>query len=175
MINSYQKNKELSEKIESLEPFLNRSNRLKDIVEKYKDYQIELSLSQEKELILIIYRKENPFNYIWLFGEKNENQKWNAQLALTNVTKHHIRIEDFLANPRNKGYGTILLRFLIQLAKHHDIKEISGDLVIEDKERLKWLIPFYKNMGFSCQLSKNQYYPQILGKINLRAKSPDEV
>lgn len=52
----------------------------------------------------------------------------------------------------NEGYGSLLLNNLIELAKRHQVKKISGWISSVDKDHLDRLVHFYKKNNFKVDL-----------------------
>lgn len=83
---------------------------------------------------------------------------------------HHIYIQDFIVNQqyRKNGYGTILLKELINYAKKLQVEYISGELsfmdigteencTLEQKENRERLYHFYPKHGFIIDENKRIY------------------
>lgn len=59
-----------------------------------------------------------------------------------------IAIEDIWCKKNNKGYGSLMMRELIEYAKQHGIKYIDGWLSGVDANHLERLYHFYHKFGF---------------------------
>lgn len=55
----------------------------------------------------------------------------------------------------NEGYGSLLLNNLIELAKKHNVKKISGWISSVDRDHLDRLVHFYKKNNFKVNLYKD--------------------
>ncbi|MEM9542861.1 MAG: GNAT family N-acetyltransferase [Cyanobacteria bacterium P01_E01_bin.42] len=58
-------------------------------------------------------------------------------------------------NYQNKTLGSQLLHHIIDFAKHHNIKKISGILECEDRQKQPFLISWYEKHGFNIDAVKN--------------------
>lgn len=60
-----------------------------------------------------------------------------------------------------KGYGTLLLNEAIKLAKHRDLKKITGWMAYDNKEHHDRQIAFYRNNGFTI-LDDNLHFEMTI-------------
>ena len=58
-------------------------------------------------------------------------------------------------NYQNKTLGSQLLQHVINFAKQHNIKKISGILEYEDRQKQPFLISWYEKHGFNVDAAKN--------------------
>lgn len=70
----------------------------------------------------------------------------------TNISLADIEIEEYLSN---RGYGSILLGTLIDIAKEKKAKTITGWISRVDNDHLERLVHFYKKHNFEVTLDGN--------------------
>jgi len=142
-----------------------RFNRFKEIIEDNINDVFELTTTKNNELVIISYSKQNIFDTIRLFGENGKNKYGDCKIELTKRGEE-IHIQDFQSKIEGKGYGRVLMDFIIKKASEKKFRSITGKLSTVDSKNFNWLIPFYESFGFECTL----YKPDgkiIVGKIEL--------
>lgn len=147
------------------EQIISEQDRLKSVFQNHY-YNRNVFLSDKNELIVICSNEENFFNgWIYLFGENGKHHHNDSRISLE-LTGKKLKINDFISNTRNKGYGRILLSYVIEKAFNYEIENIYGDLSDVDKNSFNWLIPFYKSIGFQVSIYNN---PKTImhGKIEM--------
>ncbi len=145
---------------------IERFNRFKEIIKDDRNKIYELAITSNNELVVISYSKKEIFDTIKLFGESGNNKDWDSFMSFYKMGKT-IKICDFQSKIRGKGYGRVLMDFIIKKSREENITYITGDLSDVDSESFNWLIPFYESFGFQCTL----YEPNknvIVGKIELK-------
>lgn len=77
-----------------------------------------------------------------------------SRMSIVNDTKKkELFIGDFGSNIENKGYGSILLRNVIKLAKQLGCKTIAGNLSEVDSDHFDKLRHLYEKYGFKVDIS----------------------
>jgi len=97
-------------------------------------------LSEGGLIVLILFQKQS-----------------SSQVATIKVIydsdKKELIICDFLSNIENKGFGSILLRNVIELGKQFDCKTITGKLSSVDYDHFDKLKHLYKKFKFEVNTS----------------------
>lgn len=159
----YKKNEILMEENKLL---TKRLERLKYILERNESAMTEAALTKHGEIVFMTYSQKNIFDSIYLSGENGDDKFWDSVMHFSDYG-NEIKIEDFRTknDSENKGYGRVLMNFVIAEARKKDIKYITGDLSSVDADHFDWLIPFYESFGFDCKLFNND--KKIRGNIKL--------
>lgn len=180
-----EKNKIMEE--ESFENFLQIESYKKQLVRfntiynKLKDNIHEITFTKKNEMVIISYARnvENHFDIYKLYGFNGVNivDRPDSIIYLAfSFDKDTLKIQDFMSNEKQRGYGRVLLNFIIERVKENNIikekanektiKLIYGDLSSTDEFEFEWLLPFYKSLGFEIFLFEDKS-EQMLGKIKL--------
>lgn len=168
---SYESNRILKKKIEIIlkqnKLMEDNRNRILNLLKRTTAYTREIFVGNN-EILIIYYCSENIFDIIYLLGEKGSHPTNDSRINLSlSLSKKILKIDDFISNSANKGYGRFLMKYLIEKAKENKIEEIYGDLVPEDSPKFNWLIPFYESLGFTCTLF-NDLKENMHGEIRLK-------
>lgn len=168
---SYESNRILKDKIENAlkqnKLIEDNRNRILNFLKRTTVYTREIFISNN-EILIIYYCSENIFDIIYLLGENGIDPTNDSRINLSlNLSKKILKIDDFISNSANKGYGRFLMKYLIEKAKENKIEEIYGDLAPEDSPKFNWLIPFYESLGFTCTLF-NDPKENMHGEIRLK-------
>lgn len=70
--------------------------------------------------------------------------------------KSELFIGDFESDIENKGYGSILLRNVVKLAKLIGLRQITGNLSAVDSDHFGKLRYIYEKFGFEVNIRGNQ-------------------
>lgn len=151
-----QENKLLSKRLE----------RLKYILERNENSMTEATLTKHGEIVFMTYSQKNIFDSIYLSGENGNCNFWDSVMHFRDYG-NEIKIVDFITknDSENRGYGRVLMNFVIAEARKKGIKCITGDLSSVDADNFDWLIPFYESFGFDCKLFNDDKI--IRGNIRL--------
>lgn len=88
---------------------------------------------------------DNPsVTHVEILASYNNNNNYES--------KKSIHIHEVLCNSMtNQGYGTIAMKYLIEMAAKENIQEITGDISRIDKEDMSRVEHFYKKFGFKFE------------------------
>ncbi|KFF15175.1 GNAT family N-acetyltransferase [Flavobacterium hydatis] len=144
-----------------------RFNRFREIIKDDRNKTYELLITKNNEFTVIKYSKKKIFDTIRLLGESGNSKKCDSSMSFKKMGEV-LKICDFQSeiSEKGKGYGRVLMDFVIKKALEENIAYITGDLSNVDFESFNWLIPFYESFGFKCTL----HQPDgkiIVGKIEL--------
>ncbi|MDW9381943.1 GNAT family N-acetyltransferase [Chryseobacterium sp. JV558] len=143
-----------------------RLERMKYILERNENSTTEATLTKHGEIVFMTYSQKNLFDSIYLSGENGDDKFWDSVMHFRDYG-NEIKIVDFLTrnDSENRGYGRVLMNFVIAEARKKGIKCITGDLSSVDADNFDWLIPFYESFGFDCKLFNDDKI--IRGNIRL--------
>lgn len=143
-----------------------RLERMKYILERNENSTTEAALTKHGEIVFMTYSQKNLFDSIYLSGENGDDKFWDSVMHFRDYG-NEIKIVDFLTrnDSENRGYGRVLMNFVIAEARKKGIKCITGDLSSVDADNFDWLIPFYESFGFDCKLFNDDKI--IRGNIRL--------
>ncbi len=169
---SYKTNRQIRAQLDAVtqqnENYKKNKNKIIDLLERDNFYTREI-FSRNDEILIVYYNSNDIFDSIYLLGEYGEYGDHPTNDSRINLSLHgnNLKIDDFISNTKNKGYGRFLLKFLIEKAKNNNLEEIYGDLSPEDSSNFIWLIPFYESLGFTCTLF-NDPAQKMNGEIRLK-------
>lgn len=83
-----------------------------------------------------------------------------------NPEEKSILIGDIVSTIENKGYGSLVLRSIIKLAKRIEAKEITGNLSCVDSDHFDKLKHFYFKHGFSVVLNSTSTEGKLFFQLN---------
>lgn len=139
--------------------------RILSLLERNAFYTKEM-FNNNNEILIVYYNSNDIFDSIYLLGE-NGNHPTNDSRINLRLHGNNLKIDDFISNTKNKGYGRFLLKFLIGKAENYNLEEIYGDLSPTERSDFIWLIPFYESLGFTCTLF-NDPTKKMDGEIRLK-------
>ncbi len=146
-------NGELTEEIKELEFQLFRmQDNLKEIARKWQILGIEQT--KENRWVIIYTSFENESCKIMLNDCQTAYRgKWDFTIQASFSNENTIHIGD-IKGPENKGYGSICMNYLKELAIDQNIQFITGDIVKRDWDHKNRLIHFYKKHQFAVNIDK---------------------
>lgn len=157
---------ELQEKTKSEKILKVKINRFNNIIEHYKDWNTDIKLTKNKEIVFIFSSEKTEFDSYYLCGFDGKHSTNDCRINFQTYGISEMKILDIISETKNKGYAKTLLKYTIKEAKENGIEKIHGELGSPDKSRFEWLIPFYEFMGFTCTLFKDES-KTIIGKIEM--------
>ena len=90
-----------------------------------------------------------------LFQKKRLSSIARMRLVI-DPKKSELFIGDFESDVENKGYGSILLRNVLELARRLRLKRITGNLSAVDSDHFDKLRHIYEKFGFEVNIRGNQ-------------------
>lgn len=151
---------------------ITRFNRFREIIKNDRNKTYELAITKKNELVVISYSKKEIFDTIELFGESGNNKDCDSEIEFTKRGKE-IHITGFMSKIKGKGYGRVLMDFVIKNGLEQKYTSITGELSSSYSNNFNLLIPFYQSFGFNCILYKDvekTSIGEIVGKIELNLK-----
>lgn len=90
--------------------------------------------NNNNEILIVYYNSNDIFHSISLLGESGNHPTNDSRINLS-LHENNLKIDEFISNTKDKGYGRFLLKFLIEKAKNYNLEEIYGDLSPEDSSK----------------------------------------
>lgn len=147
------KESELKEEIEDLEfQMFRMQDNLKEIAKKWQVIGIEQTKASNW---VIIYASDDDHTCKIMLNECDSafRGSWDFSIHAQYSGENKIHIGD-IKGPENKGYGSICMNYLKQLAKKYNIQSITGDIAKRDWNHKDRLIHFYKKHNFDVKIDK---------------------
>lgn len=155
---------ELKEELEDLEfQVFRMQDNLKEIAKRSK----VLGIDQTKEnKWVIVYTPDDGNSCKIMLNDCETSYKghWDFSIQATFSDQNSIHIGD-IKGPTNKGYGSICIDYLKELALVQNIPVIKGDIAERDWNHLDRLVHFYKKHDFEVMID----YEEKIGGIVWRA------
>lgn len=126
-----------------------------------EDVKIGSSIVNGYELESYMYEFEN---YTSIKVSINGHRLGIVKCIIQNQELRINDIEIFNEEHRNKGYGSELMKRVLEYSEKKKIKKIIGELSVVDYDHKEMLFHFYKKFGFDITLYnelKNNFYGRI--------------
>ncbi|KWU68622.1 MULTISPECIES: N-acetyltransferase [Priestia] len=142
---------ELKETLDDLEFQLFRmQDNLKEIAKKYE--VIGVDQPEDNQLVIVSAQNDGSACKIML----NECTKayrgaWDFAIDGVYEDNHTIFIGD-IKGPANKGYGSVCMNYLKEVAVDQNVHVIKGDIAERDWDHLERLIHFYEKHNFEVNI-----------------------
>ncbi|MFD2044273.1 hypothetical protein ACFSTA_10300 [Ornithinibacillus salinisoli] len=156
------KNKEqLKEELDSLEIQLFRmQNNIKEIA---KNAEV-ISIDQTKEdnwVVIYADRDEENCQLMLHSCDSPYRGKWHSAIQTEYKDDNTIHIAD-IKGEENKGYGSILMKHLKDLARDENVQYITGDIVERDFDHVDRLTYFYEKHYFDVKIDHEEQCGEIV-------------
>jgi diamine N-acetyltransferase len=155
---------ELKEEIEDLEfQMLRMQDNLKEIAKKWQVIGVEQT--PDNNWVIIYAADDGETCKIMLSDcESAFLGKWDFAIQASYADDNTIHIGD-IKGPENKGYGSILMNYLKELAKNQNIHTITGDIAKRDWDHKDRLVHFYKKHNFKVNIDKETKSGEIQWRL----------
>ncbi|WP_408006300.1 hypothetical protein ACJROX_16445 [Pseudalkalibacillus sp. A8] len=116
----------------------------------------------KEENLVIIYKSEEKKRCNIMLNDCESAFKgiWDFSVQAYYPEPDRIHIGD-IKGPANKGYGSICLNYLKEMAKDNNVPNITGDIAERDWDHVDRLLHFYEKHDFHVELD----YENKEGKI----------
>ncbi len=144
---------ELKEEIEDLEfQVFRMQENLKEIAKKWQVIGIEQTKDNNW---VIIYASDDGDTCKIMLNECDSAFRgmWDFSIQAQYANDNTIHIGD-IKGPENKGYGSICMHYLKEVAKEQNIQYITGDIAKRDWDHKERLVHFYKKHNFKVNIDK---------------------
>jgi hypothetical protein len=142
---------EIKEELEDLEFQVYRmQDNLKEIAKKSKVLGVDQA--KDDKLVIVYSPEDKQSCKIMLTDcETAFNGQWDFSIQATYFDQNTIHIGD-IKGPVNKGYGSICMHYLKELASQQNIPKITGDIAERDWDHVERLIHFYEKHNFQITI-----------------------
>ncbi|MUK89824.1 hypothetical protein GMD78_15755 [Ornithinibacillus sp. L9] len=157
-----EKNKEeLKQELDSLEIQLFRmQNNIREIAKNSE--VISIDQTKEDNWVIIYADKEEETCQLMLHNcETPYRGKWNSAIQAEYKDDNTIHIAD-IKGEENKGYGSILMKHLKELARDENVQFITGDIVKRDFDHVERLEYFYEKHYFDVKIDHEEQCGEIV-------------
>jgi diamine N-acetyltransferase len=152
---------ELQKDLDALEFQLFRmQENLKEVAKKYQ----VLGIDQDKhENWVVVYGKDdgNICRIMVTDSETPYQGTWDFSLHAQYEDKYTIHIDD-IRGPVNKGYGSICMNYLKEIATNQNIHTITGEIAKRDWDHIDRLVHFYEKHHFHVELDEKNQCGEII-------------
>ncbi len=138
---------------------LRMQNDMKEIAKKWDVVGVDQT---KEDNLVIVYKAEEEERCKLMLNDCDSAFRgvWDFALQALFPDEERIHIGD-IKGPENKGYGSICIHYLKELAKDKNIPYITGDISDRDWDHLDRLIHFYEKHNFQVEVD----YHTKSGKI----------
>lgn len=165
-----------------LETAFLEENKSKDKIKDELD-KLEIQLFRMRQNIKEIAKKweivsidqTNDFNWVVIYADKGKEAcqimlhdcdaafrgKWNAAIQANYKDGNTIHIAD-IKGEQNKGYGSILMNHLKEVAQEENCQYITGDIVERDFDHVNRLRHFYSKHNFDVEIDHEEQSGEIV-------------
>lgn len=155
--------------------FLEENKSKDDIKEELDTLEIQLFRMRQnikeiaKKWEVINIDQTNDFNWVVIYADKREEAcqimlhdcdeafrgEWHAAIQADYKDENTIHIAD-IKGEQNKGYGSILMNQLKELARIENVQYITGDIVERDFDHVNRLKHFYSKHNFDVEIDHEE-------------------
>lgn len=156
----------LKEELEDLEfQVFRMQDNLKEIAKKSKVLGVDQA---NNEKLVIVYTPEDDQSCKIMLCDCETSYKgsWDFSIQATYADESTIHIGD-IKGPANKGYGTICMDYLKELAIEQNIPKITGDIAERDWDHVDRLVHFYEKNDFYVKVNDKDKSGEIIWISNL--------
>ncbi|TFB24461.1 hypothetical protein E3U55_02905 [Filobacillus milosensis] len=152
---------ERQEELENMEfqVFRMREN-MKEISKKYEIVGIDQT-KKDNWVIVFKHAGDDTAQLMVNDCEAAFRGDWDSCMQLEFKGENTIHISD-IKGPEDKGYGSILMNHLKDLAKEKNYQYITGDLAKRDWDHLDRLEHFYRKHSFYVDIDPNNQVGEII-------------
>ncbi|HLR09050.1 MAG TPA: hypothetical protein VK136_07340 [Bacillota bacterium] len=111
-------------------------------------------------VVIFVHRNDSLCRIMLHDCTKPWRGSWNAAIEMEYRGEHTIHIAD-IKGEENKGYGSVLMNYLQEMARRDNIQYITGDIVKRDFDHLERLQHFYSKHNFNVDVD----YANECGRI----------
>ncbi|PGT82340.1 hypothetical protein [Bacillus sp. AFS040349] len=152
---------ELKEELEDLEfQVFRMQDNLKEIAKRSKVLGVDQT--KEDKLVIVYTPEDEQSCKIMLCDcETSYKGKWDFSIHATYIDDETIHIGD-IKGPANKGYGSICMDYLKELAIEQNIPKITGDIAKRDWDHVDRLVHFYEKHDFHVEINYDHKSGEIM-------------
>lgn len=152
---------DIKEELDTLEIQLFRmQNNMKEIAKKWEIISIDQAHDNNW---VVIYADKGPEACQIMLHDCDATFRgdWNAAIQAKYKDENTIHIDD-IKGEQNKGYGSILMNHLKELAHDENVQYITGDIVERDFDHVNRLKYFYRKHNFDVNINHAEQCGEIV-------------
>ncbi len=152
---------EIKEELDTLEIQLARmQNNMKQIAKKSE--VISIDRARDEQLVVIYAdKKEDTFQLMLHDCNSSYRGKWHSAIQVEFKGDDTLHIAD-IKGEQNKGYGSVLMKHLKEMARDENVQYITGDIVERDFDHVHRLEYFYSKHNFDVQINHDEQHGAII-------------
>ncbi|WP_100012197.1 hypothetical protein [Lentibacillus sediminis] len=156
------KNKnEIKQELDELEIQMFRMQvNMKEIAKKSEVISIDQA-KDKRWVIIFADRNKSSFQVMLHDCTKPYRGDWDSAIQAEYKDQHTIHIAD-IKGEENKGYGSVLLGHLKELAREENVQYITGDIVKRDFDHVSRLKHFYRKHDFDVKIDHHLEQGEIV-------------
>ncbi|MFC2947881.1 hypothetical protein [Virgibacillus sediminis] len=152
---------ELKQELDTLEIQLFRmQNNIKEIAKRSE----VISIDQTKDdnwTVIFADKDSKTFQLMLHDCRKPFRGNWDSAIQAEYKDENTLHIAD-IKGEQNKGYGSLLMKHLKELARQENVQYITGDLVKRDFDHVERLKHFYTKHYFDVKIDHVNQYGEII-------------
>ncbi|MBT2214812.1 hypothetical protein KK120_03140 [Virgibacillus dakarensis] len=146
---------ELKEELDALEIQLARmQNNIKQIAKKSAVISIDRA-GDEQLVVVYADKKEDTLQLMLHDCESPYRGKWHSAIQAEFKGEDTLFIAD-IKGEKNKGYGSVLMKHLKEVARDENVQYITGDIVERDFDHVNRLKHFYGKHDFDVEIDHDE-------------------
>ncbi|MEN2465887.1 GNAT family N-acetyltransferase [Ornithinibacillus sp. JPR2-1] len=152
---------ELQEELDNLELQLFRmQHNIKEIAKKSEVISIDQT-PQDEWVVVYADREQDTWQLMLHSCKRPYRGSWNSALQAEIKDDSTIHIAA-IKGEENKGYGSVLMDHLKEMAKKENVQYITGDLVKRDFDHVDRLQHFYEKHNFDVKIDHEEECGEIV-------------
>ncbi|WP_200416536.1 hypothetical protein [Virgibacillus salexigens] len=152
---------ELKEELDSIEFQLFRmQENVKEIAKKFEIISIDRT-KEENWAVIYVDKKSTTFQIMLHECTKPFRGNWDSAIEVEYKNERTIHICD-IKGEENKGFGSVLINQLKEIAREENKQFITGDIVQRDFDHVHRLKHFYCKHYFNVNIDHNQQSGEII-------------
>ncbi|GAB3046040.1 hypothetical protein [Virgibacillus ainsalahensis] len=166
-----EKNKdELKQELDTLEIQLFRmQNNIKEIAKRSEI----ISIDQARDanwVVIFADRGKETFQIMLHDCAKPYRGAWDSAIQAQYKDQHTIHIAD-IKGKENKGYGSVLMKHLKEVAREENVQYITGDIAKRDYNHVNRLNYFYCKHDFKVSIDHDEQCGEIVWNVATSGES----
>ncbi|MGM0836718.1 MAG: hypothetical protein ACQEV7_11200 [Bacillota bacterium] len=160
-VNTVKNKEEIKKELDELELQIFRmKENMREIAKKWQ--VIGIDQTKEDTWVVVYTNYDNHSCKIMLNDcESAYRGQWDYYIQATYKDEDTIFIGD-IKGPENKGFGTICMNYLKEMAKEQNIRYITGDIAKRDWDHVERLVHFYKKHRFQVKINEEHKTGEIV-------------
>ncbi|MFC3041647.1 hypothetical protein ACFOGI_15490 [Virgibacillus xinjiangensis] len=152
---------ELQEKLDTLEIQLFRmQNNIKEIAKRSEIISIDQT-NDEHWMVIFADKDSTTFQLMLHDCRKPFRGNWDSAIQAEYRDERTLHIAD-IKGEENKGYGSVLMKHLKEMAREENYQYITGDIVKRDFDHVERLKHFYSKHYFDVKIDHQTQQGEII-------------